>query len=146
MGSIITVICLVTTSTFIIPMLTIMPIALPLEELFSGKDYSKTSTYVLLSLITLFIATALWFYKKLENDRKKNKELNILRLTLFFSVQLFIVHPLVFYFWATMNSGSAGDGQFIFGIIKTFPISSFSFVIFGLIIDGLINRKTLANN
>ena len=146
-GSIITVICFLSTWTFVVPFLTILPVGLPLELLFSGifsdANYSATSTSVLLTLIGLFILTGLWYYKKIETDKKEKYEFNTIRLIIFFTIQLFIIHPLVFYLWATMNSENAGDGQFMFGIIETFPISSFSFVIIGIFIDIFKNKELI---
>ncbi|MDC3388898.1 hypothetical protein OAX11_05255 [Flavobacteriaceae bacterium] len=142
-GSITTLLSFVSTWTYAIPILTIIPLGLSLENLFSGENYQNTSIKVFISLIILFILIGFWFYKKLVSDRKESNGLNISRMMLFFLVQFFIIHPLVFYLWASLNSEHSGDGQFIFGIVKTFPISSFSFVIFGLIIDSLMNKKNV---
>lgn len=144
-GSIITLFCLATTWTLTVPILTLIPIGLPLERLFSGGDYSKTAFGVLFYLIALFVLTGLWLYRKIKIDFQANRELNTGRLILFFIIQFFIIHPLVFYIWAISNSADSSDGQFIFGVVETFPISSFAFVILGLVIDGITFKKAVKN-
>ena len=149
MGTIIAIICFATTWTFIVPMLTIIPIGLPLEllfgKIFETSSYAATSISVLLTLIAVFILVGLWFVNRIERDKREQKEFNRIRLIFFFAIQLVIIHPLVFYVWATMNSQNAGDGQFMFGIAETFPFSSICFAILGLSIDLKKNKNTFAS-
>jgi len=150
MGTVIAIICFASTWTYIVPMLTIIPIGLPLElvfgKIFETSSYAATSTGVLLTLIALFLIVGLWFVKQIEKDKREQQNFNSIRLIFFFAAQLVIIHPLVFYFWATMNSQNAGDGQFMFGMVETFPISSVLFAILGLTIDRIKNKKTFANS
>jgi hypothetical protein len=44
-----------------------------------------------------------------------------------------------------LRYASSGDGQFIFGAFETFPLSSGLFLILGIVIDYIKNKKTVAN-
>ena len=126
-----------------IPMLSFLPIALPLELLGSGlfDNYAMTTLLVLFGLTIAFGLSSYYFFKHLINDRQENRTLNMVRFWGYFGLQLIIVHPLIFYIWAFDNSGSSGDGQFIFGAFETFPISSGLFLILGIVIDFIKNKK-----
>jgi hypothetical protein len=132
-GSVFAVICLICTLTMIVPLLSIIPLGLPLELLFSSiftnSDYGVISISVFLCLTTLFLFITIILIKKLR------KEFSKFLLIYYYLFQLILIHPMVFYFWAILNSSNAGDGQFAFGIIITFPISSLLFIPLGLIID-----------
>jgi hypothetical protein len=60
-----------------------------------------------------------------------------------------IIHPLFFYLDTAGDWHRAGDGQFIFGIAETFPISSMTFIIFGILTDlfqnGMLTRISKGN-
>ena len=105
-----------------IPILSFLPIALPLELLGNGffDNYVVTVLFVLFGLTIAFGISSYYFFKHLINDRDKNRPLNMIRFWRYFGLQLLIIHPLIFYLWAFNNSGSAGDGQFIFGAFETF--------------------------
>jgi hypothetical protein len=69
-GAIYTIISLLCTPTFILPMLTMIPLALPLELIFSkmfgSEDFSKIGNSVITSLIILFLTTTYFFIKDLQ--------------------------------------------------------------------------------
>lgn len=123
--------------------MSFLPIALPLELLGNliFDKYSIVSFFVLFSLTIAFGFTSFFFFKNLIKDSNENNPLNLHRFLLYFGLQLIILHPLVFSFWAFKNSSKSGDGQFIFGAIETFPISSVLFFILGILIDFLKNKK-----
>lgn len=52
----------------------------------------------------------------------------------------FIVHPLVFYLYWGIQLDFRSDGQLIMEAIRTFPISSLSFIFIGIMIDIVKNR------
>ena len=144
-GMVYTVICLLTILTFIVPMLTILPLALPLELLFSkifgDGNYSKVGNCVLLSLTIIFLGSIILFYKNFNRQLKLTHRISTQSFILFLSLQIVIIHPLVFYLNTSKDWSRASDGQFIFGITDTFPISSFAFVIFGVIVDSFKNSS-----
>lgn len=143
-------ICLVSTLTFIVPLLTIIPASVFLESFY--KDYLKTDSYyeivpmVLKSLWGIFLFSTVSFYLYCYSSIKKNRNLKKSIFITFLILQLFILHPLVFFIDTSSNWGRASDGQFIMGIIKTFPISSFLFVVFGLVLDVLRNNNSIEIN
>lgn len=143
-GMIYTVICLLTILTFIVPMLTILPLALPLElvfsKIFGDRNYSKVGNSVLLSLTIIFFGCIILFYKNFKRQLNRTNRISAGSFILLLSLQLIIIHPLIFYLNTSKDWSRASDGQFIFGITETFPISSFAFVIFGVIVDTLKNN------
>lgn len=128
-----------------IPIIAFLPIALPLEllgnELFSS--YSISALFALSIVIIAFGLTSYYFFKRLKKDRDEDRVPNRGRYFGYFGIQLIIIHPMIFYLWALNNSENAGDGQFIFGAIQTFPLSSGLFVVLGLLIDFVKNKETL---
>ena len=142
-GSIIGAICLVTTWTMVVPMLTIFPIGVPLElvfgKIFEGSSYAATSASVAISLFVLSVLVLLLFLQRIAKGEHAGGTFGLL---IFFGLQLFLLHPLVFYIWATIHASSAGDGQFIMGIIATFPVSSVCFSLLGLTFDLLKHHIT----
>ncbi|MEQ9187817.1 MAG: hypothetical protein RLP15_08780 [Cryomorphaceae bacterium] len=130
-----------------IPILSFLPIALPLEVIGQGlfEDYAMTALLVLFGLTIAFGLSSYYFFKHMILDRQEDRTLNMVRFWGYFGLQLIVLHPLIFYIWAFDNSGSSGDGQFMFGAFETFPISSGLFIILGMIIDFVKNKKTVAN-
>ena len=130
-----------------IPVISFLPIALLLELLGSGlfDDYAMTALLVLFGLTIAFGLSSYYFFKYLINDRNESRPVNMVRFWRYFGLQLIIVHPLIFYIWAFCNSGNSGDGQFIFGAFETFPLSSGLFLIIGIVIDYLKNKKACGN-
>lgn len=145
-GSIITAICF---GSFSIPLQAMQPIGFSLEgmfnELFANSSSAVIFTSVVISLLILFSLVGFWFLKQVRKDWNANRDFNYLRLIFFFALQLLIVHPLVYFIWATIHSEYSGDGQFGLGMLKTIPTSSIVFVILGLLIDTIKNKKRPAN-
>lgn len=143
-GMVIAIFSIILSSTYIVPILTNLPIGLPLElifsEIFKNSSYRVIAIGVLLSLITIFIVVGFYYLKQIQEDKKAENRFNKKKLILFFISQIFIIHPLVFYFWATLNAHRASDGQFVFGIVDTFPMSSFIFPVIGWWIDKIKNN------
>ena len=144
-GIVYTIICLLSILTFFVPMMTILPLALPLEmffsKIFDDGNYSKTGNSVLLSLTIIFFGSLFVFYKNFNRQLQLTHRISSESFILFLSLQLIIIHPLVFYLNTSKDWSRASDGQFIFGIADTFPISSFAFVIFGVIVDAFKNSS-----
>lgn len=120
-----------------IPIIAFLPIALPLELLGNVlfSSYSMLALFALSILIIAFVLTSFYFFKRLKKDRDEDRVSNRGRYFGYFGIQLIIIHPMIFYLWALNNSENAGDGQFIFGAIHTFPLSSGLLVVLGLIMD-----------
>jgi hypothetical protein len=126
----------------IISILSYLPIALPLELMGQAifDQYSSAALFVFLGLSAAFGFSSFYFFKNLVKDRDASQPLNMVRFWGYFGLQLLIIHPVVFYIWAFINSANSGDGQFIMGAFETFPISSMLFLVIGFTIDFLKNQ------
>jgi hypothetical protein len=121
-----------------------IPLALPIELIFSKifgrEDFSKIGNSVIISLIILFLTTTYFFYKSFTRNIIENRKISTVLFTIFLTLQLLIIHPLFFYLDTSRDWHRASDGQFVFGIVETFPISSMAFIIFGVLTDLFQNR------
>ncbi len=144
-GLLFTVICFLATRTFIIPIVTIMPAATLLESLFENifgtNPFDAIGQSILITLTILFLLTTWLYYILLLRQLKKNKTVNTWLFIAYLVVQLFIIHPLGFYLYMSTNWSMANDGQLMFGVIETFPISSLAFVVLGLLTTIIANHK-----
>jgi hypothetical protein len=144
---------LVATWTFIIPFITVLPLSLFLENTFTNGSndgsYSDIGPSILKAMWIIFIISLALYYIFAIIKVKLAKPVTKLSFILFLTGQLFIVHPLLFYIDTSQNWDRASDGQFIFGITETFPTSSFSFVVFGILLDlirHMVKPKQNANS
>lgn len=131
------------TFTFIIPMISIIPVGAFVEfisRIFSSGHKAGQITIVLLLLLTVaFLLLTIWYIKKKLTEHKKISNEKIVVLMMIF---YFIVHPLGFYIYWGVNMNFRPDGQIIFLAFDTFPYSSLLFFPFGLLIDW--TRNTVA--
>lgn len=142
-GAIFTVISLLLTFTFFVPIISIIP-GLVFEsiakKIISNIPYSNVGklTIVLLFLITFLalIFSLLWVKKTVE----KNKEISKGSIVVIFFFLYFLVHSLAFYIYWGAFLDFRGDGQLIFSAIISHPFSSFSFVLIGILIDFVKNK------
>lgn len=141
-GLIFSISCAIATVTFIIPFITVLPLSLFLEHIFKSDNndtsYFEIGPSILSALWTIFIITSILFYALTVFKLRRQKPIKLFFI-LFLVLQLFIVHPLFFYIDTSQNWDRASDGQFILGITETYPISSISFVIYGIILDLIRN-------
>jgi hypothetical protein len=130
-----------------IPIFSMLPLGLPLEILGQKifEDYRYTAILEILLLAIVFLFSSYLFLKALIRHRARHHRLNKGLLLGYFCLQLLVVHPLAFYIWAYGNAENAGDGQFIFGLFGTFPISSIAFIPLGIFIDILKNKSLKAD-
>ena len=145
-GLLFTAILFISTFTLVIPLLTLLLPGL-LEIIVStiiGDSEHKTILFSVLScLVIIFIITTYSSFKVI----LRKKELLKKELIYYFTFQVFII-PSIFFYAETFRDGNwdrASDGQFFLGIIEVFPLSSFSFIIIGVIIDIIRNRKSITN-
>jgi len=144
-GTIIAIFSIILSSTYIVPILSNLPIGLPLElifsKIFNNANYRANAIGVTLSLFSIFLVVGFYYIKQIQEDKKAGNRYNKKKLIFFFIIQFFIIHPLLFYIWAAINAHHANDGQFVFGIVATFPISSFIFPVIGYGIDKINNSE-----
>ena len=131
------------TWTFVIPFITVLPAGLLLENMFKSihavDDYDVIGPSILKALWVIFLTTTILFFTYAFRSAKSGRPASKLSFIVFLLLQLFIVHPLVFYIDTSQNWDRASDGQFILRITETFPLSSIAFVIFGILLD-LVNN------
>lgn len=129
--------------TVIVPIVITIPTSLLLESIFTDlcadNSYFVIGPLILKTLWTLFLVTLVLYFSFAIFRLRRNKEIPKWTFICFLSLQLLIVHPLGFYIDTSQDWGRASDGQFILGIIMTFPKSSFAFVIIGIFLDVLRN-------
>lgn len=151
MGLFMSLFCYLSYYTFVIPMFIMLPLPLTLEVFFSsifgGQTYPKVGQSILITLFIIFLTVTILFFRVFILEIKKTKDFNPKKFLLFLAIQLFVVHPLVFYYDLSNNWEQARDGQFILSIPKTFQTSSLAFLIFGISLDTLnILLKSTAHN
>ena len=141
-GAIFTIASLFLTLTFIIPILSVLPgVAIePIAKLFiSNEPYSNIGGLTIVLLVTILLiallVSILTVRKLVIRDGTVSKNVIVAIMFIFY----FIVHPLGFYIYWGFYLNYRDDGQLLFGAVSSFPYSSFSFVIIGLILDFVKN-------
>ncbi len=137
-GQIFTIVSFSLTFTFVVPIISVLPGGI-LESIFSNiindTPYSNIGIATLITLILTFVASLIGIF-----IWSKKRELRNNHIVLIMLFEYFTIHTLGFYiYWAT-SLDFKSDGQLIFGAIKTYPITSFSFLILGIFIDKIQNK------
>jgi DMSO/TMAO reductase YedYZ heme-binding membrane subunit len=139
-GGIFTLVSLLLTLTFIIPILSVLPgvfIESMMPSLVDNEPYSNIGKATIMTLVIIMIISIAIILIKARKTKISNGQM--------FGVmafEYFIIHSLGFYiYWAT-SLNFRSDGQLIFGAVNSFPASSFGFIGIGIIID-LIKTKQL---
>lgn len=137
-GAIFTGASLVSTATFIVPLLAVLP-GMELEniaaQLLSNEPYSNVGKFKILILSVLFILVFTGAFIVTRRMIIRSGQISKIWIILVMSVLFFIVHPLGFYiYWGTVLDFRS-DGQLIFSVLNTFPFSSFAFAVTGFLLD-----------
>ena len=133
-GLIFTIISLLLTFTYIIPIITIIPATLIeniMTHFISNEPYSNIGKATIITLFLIFLISLIIIRFKV----KRKIDLPNLYVVAIMIIEFFIVHSLGFYlYWAnTLNYSS--DGQLLLAAVDSFPKSSLSFVFIGVFID-----------
>jgi hypothetical protein len=132
-GFIFSLLGLISKVVILVPLLS-MILSIFLELFFSlffnSQDFKKTGFSVIISLSILFLAATYLMLKKINQQKLKTKY-----LVWYFTFQIFIIPPFCFYLQISNNWNSASDGQFIFGIIEVFPLSTALFIGLGIFFE-----------
>lgn len=150
-GTTFTIISLLLTFTFIVPILSILPGVL-IENLAKGfvnnEPYSNVGkmTIQILWIIFFFSLLVLLYsvYLKLINMEQISTNFIVLVMIIMY----FIIHPLGFYIYWALKLNYRGDGQLIFAAVRSFPYSSFGFILIGILLDFtkiIINKLQMTN-
>lgn len=143
-GALSTIVSLLLTATYIVPIIAVLPGAL-VESIVSNyvnnEPYSNVGvqTILILSLIFLIalIACLVWIGRLAARQGYNEKEQIIFVMIIMF----FPLHSLGFYIYWGAVLDFRSDGQLIFSAIISVPISSFVFILIGLLIDLLRNNR-----
>jgi len=134
-GAIFTGVCLLATFTFVVPILSVIPGVLVeslMKTFVDNNPYSNVGKATIISLILILVVSVVLILRKSRKEEFSNKK--IIAIMCF---EYFIIHSLGFYiYWAT-SLNFRSDGQLIFGAVRSFPASSFGFVILGVLIDQI---------
>jgi len=139
-----TTINLLLTWTYIIPIFSVIPAAVLLESsfisIFGKEPFDTVGQATLITLIILVVLISFVYFRLLIRARDNNESFDIGMFIGFLFYQMFMIHPLVFYLILSENWNRAGDGQALFGVVVTFPISSFGFAVLGIVTDTVKNK------
>jgi|SRR5690554_4822585 len=139
-GGIFTVISLLLTLTFIIPMLSVIPGALVesiMAMIVDNEPYSNVGKATIAVLIVILIISISLILIKSRKTELSNGQ--IFGVMVF---EYFIIHALGFYIYWGTSLDFRSDGQLIFAAVTTFPASSFGFLGLGLLMD-IIKKRPL---
>ncbi len=133
-GAIFSAVSLVLTFTYVIPIASVMP-GVFIEEITSNfvnnEPYSNVGKITLTILTVLFVSTLIisiyYVIKKKSESRKMIISIMV--------IMYFIVHPLAMYIYWALELDYRDDGQLIFIVIETFPFSSITFILVGIVLD-----------
>lgn len=147
-GAIFGIVSFLLTYTFIFPF-TLIYLFVPLEVL--AQEVFKNSWQMVGISVSgiLFICVAgisYSFYRgfvvSYTNPSDKLKS----EFIIYFSTISVFLHPLFFYLSFAPTWNGLRDGQVIFQVFNTFPISSLSLIIIGIVIDFLLKRNSVKDN
>lgn len=151
-GAIYTIISFALSFTILIPVFSIIPgakIESIIASIIKYDSYSIVGKATTWTLFILFIASMAIISFIIRKTTKTNNLSNE-AVFVVMAMQYFIIHALGFYLYWGIVLDYRSDGQIAFASVSSFPISSFGFIIIGLIIDLAkskpLNRNTLPNN
>ena len=142
-GALFTVVSFILTWTFIVPIISVLPGMLfesIAERLVDNEPYSNVGKTTILLLAILFLLTLFLSLVWIRNEIVKHGSILTSQINLIMCLLFFIAHSLGFYIYWGVALDFRSDGQLIFGAVISYPISSFSFVFIGILIDLVKNR------
>jgi hypothetical protein len=139
-GIVFTAVSLLCSLTFFLPFIIILPASGFLEVIFNAiypNDYPSAGRASIATLCLIIAVIIFLFYQAINRLEKPSKQdLNFMAIKYYLILTLFI-HALGSFIHTSYNWSSASDGQFIFGIANAFPVTSFGYLILGLVMDWL---------
>jgi hypothetical protein len=146
-GIIFTICSLLLTITYVVPIISVLPgvlVEVVSARLISNEPYSNVSKLTILVLSFLLILVLAYSLRNIWKTAKIGS-VSKGRIVAIMSICYFPVHSLGFYCYWAINLNFRGDGQLVFGAVNSFPISSFAFILIGLIIDVVKNKAANTN-
>ena len=142
-GTIFTGVSLLSTATFIMPIISVVPGSI-IESLASGivsnDPYSNVGKLTIKILSVIFVFTLILCIVSIVNKIEKSGQVFQRQIVLIMLLMYFIVHSLGFYIYWGLVLHFESDGQLIFAAVISYPFSSFAFVLIGLLIDFVKNK------
>ena len=96
------------------------------------NNIGKIVLIILSTIMIIFLLLVLKGIKKIASKQLLLNKTEIILIMIFF---YFIIHPLGFYIYWALFLNFVGDGQIIFEAATSFPYSSISFILLGILID-----------
>lgn len=132
-----TIVSALLTLTFIVPILTVLPSAFLegfIASIIDSEPYSNVGKTTLFVLSLLFLSSLVLIIFIVRKITRKS-QLSYGTLILIMLVEFPIVHSLGLYIYWGLRLGFKCDGQLMFAVFASFPVSSLSFVLIGWLID-----------
>ena len=145
-GSVFTVLSLLSTLTFIVPIISVLSGVMfetISKALINNDPYSNVGKLTILLLTLTLILTIIISLISIKSIVAKTGQFSRGGIIVIMIITYLIVHPLGFYIYWGLGLDFRSDGQLIFGAKTSFPVSSFTFLFIGLLID--IVKNTTAN-
>lgn len=138
-GIVFSVISFLMTFTFLVPIFSVIPGSFLIELITSvfinenvDNNIGKIVLIILSTIMIIFLLLVLKGIKKIASKQLLLNKTEIILIMIFF---YFIIHPLGFYIYWALFLNFVGDGQIIFEAATSFPYSSISFILLGILID-----------
>jgi DMSO/TMAO reductase YedYZ heme-binding membrane subunit len=142
-GAISTGISISLTATYIVPIISVS-FGVIFETIAAGivsnDPYSNVGLLTIKLLSVIFLFTLILCILSVINMAEKFGYITQRRIIGIMAIMFFIIHSLGFYIYWGVALHFESDGQLMFGALISFPISSFTFVLIGLLIDFAKNR------
>ena len=138
-GGMFTIGSLILSFTYVVPIISLLPasyLELFVSIIVNNEPYSIVGvTALVLNILILIIFVVIVFMKSRKTSFDTSEVVKLM------IIGYFIFHSLGFFIYWGTSLDFRSDGQLIFLAIKSFPISSFSLVLFGVLIDIVINKQ-----
>jgi hypothetical protein len=144
-GIVFTFSSLLLTLTFFVPIISVVPgviVEFLVARFADNKPYSNVGKVTIFLLRVIFIIALSIVLFKIRRTALREGRISKTKIAIVMTVMYFIVHTLGFYIYWGLALDYRGDGQIIFAAVDSFPISSWTFILIGLAIDGIKNLRT----
>ncbi len=126
------------------PIISVIPIGSPIELFFSLFTGSEDNTIlifsVILTLIFLIAFSVFLIFRNFKNQILKYGFISYSSFLKFLTLQFFLVHPLFFYLYVSLDCKQADFLEMLYLTIHTYPISGLSFLIYGIVVDYMRSK------
>ena len=121
-----------------VPVVSVLPGAffeLLARQLIVNEPYSRVGELTIVLLALTLGLVLIWALFNVRKQALVKRSLSKAKVAGILAAAYFPVHALGFYIYWGSSLGFRSDGQLIFAAINSFPLSSFAFVVIGLLLD-----------